>query len=93
MNSDLTQVAVDLARRALVLSMELSLPMLLIGLIVGVLVSLLQALTQIQEQTLSFIPKLVAVTAAMFALLPWMLTVITEYTREVFVQMRTLLAP
>ena len=93
MDPDLTQIAVDLGRRALILSMELSLPMLLVGLLIGVFVSLLQALTQIQEQTLSFIPKLIAVTAAMFLLLPWMLTVMAEYTREVFIQMRTLLVP
>ncbi len=93
MGPDMMQVAVDLTRRALILSLELSLPMLLVGMAVGFLVSLLQAVTQIQEQTLSFIPKIVAVAATAFLTLPWMLTVLVDYTREVLLGMRTVLVP
>ncbi len=79
--------AVEMARRALVMALQLSLPMLLIGLIVGLLVSLFQALTQIQEQTLSFIPKIISVGATLFILLPWMLMELSEYTRNVFAKL------
>jgi len=87
------QVAVELTRRALVLTLELSLPVLLVGMVVGFLVSLVQAVTQIQEQTLSFIPKLLAVAATVFLTLPWMLTVLVDYTREVLLGMRSVLVP
>ena len=90
---DLMQVAVELTRRALVLTLELSLPVLLVGMVVGFLVSLVQAVTQIQEQTLSFIPKLLAVAATVFLTLPWMLTVLVDYTREVLLGMRSVLVP
>src|SRR5262249_31375276 len=90
---DMMQLAVDLTRRALVLTLELSLPVLLWGLVVGFLISLLQAVTQIQEQTLSFIPKILAVAATVFITLPWVLGVLVEYTREVVQGMRTVLLP
>ena len=93
MNGDLIQTAVDLSRRALIITLELSLPVLLVGLVVGFLISLLQAVTQIQEQTLSFIPKILAVAATVFLTLPWMLNVLVDYTREVLLQMRSVLVP
>jgi len=61
-----------------------SAPMLIIGLVVGILVSLLQAVTQIQEQTLSFIPKIVAMVAAAILLMPWTAQRLMEYSREMF---------
>ncbi|MBN1420116.1 MAG: flagellar biosynthesis protein FliQ [Planctomycetes bacterium] len=76
------QFIVDRGREALWVTLQLSLPLLAVGLLVGLGVSLLQAVTQIQEQTLSFIPKIIAVGVALFLLLPWLLTVIVEYTRE-----------
>jgi flagellar biosynthetic protein FliQ len=93
MNGDLIQTAVDLSRRALMITLELSLPVLLVGMVVGFAISLLQAVTQIQEQTLSFIPKILAVAATVFLTLPWMLNVLVDYTREVILQMRTVLVP
>jgi flagellar biosynthetic protein FliQ len=93
MNPDLIQVAVDMTRRALVITLELSLPVLLVGMVVGFLVSLLQAVTQIQEQTLSFIPKILAVAATLFLTLPWILTVLVDYTREMILGLRTVLVP
>jgi flagellar biosynthetic protein FliQ len=92
-NPDLIQVAVDMTRRALLITLELSLPVLVAGMVVGFLVSLLQAVTQIQEQTLSFIPKMLAVAATLFLTLPWILSVLVEYTREIFLGMRTVLVP
>ena len=84
------QVAVDLGREALLMAAKLSLPLLLVGLIVGVIISILQAATQVQEQTLSLIPKIIAVVAVLFVIMPWMIQVIVEYTEELFINMARL---
>jgi flagellar biosynthetic protein FliQ len=84
---DGVQVAVDLTRAAFVVAVKVSLPLLLAGLVVGVIVSVLQAATSIQEQTLSFIPKILAVVVTAYILMQWMMTVVLEYTRQVFEQM------
>jgi flagellar biosynthetic protein FliQ len=76
---DLDQ-ATELIRHTLVLALVISAPMLLIGLGVGVIVSLLQAVTQIQEQTLTFIPKITAMFAAAILLFPWIGHRLMEYT-------------
>lgn len=55
-------------------------PLLALSLLVGLVVSIFQAMTQIQEQTLSFIPKLVVIAAALLLLGPWMLNIMTSYT-------------
>ena len=91
--AEITGFAIDLARHALVVALELSLPMLLIGLVVGLAVSLFQALTQLQEQTLTFIPKILSVGATLFVLLPWMLMVLSEYTKEVFSKLQSVGGP
>jgi len=71
--------ATELVRHTLLLALIVSAPMLLIGLGVGIIVSLLQAVTQIQEQTLSFIPKIVAMVSAAIILMPWMGHRLMEY--------------
>ena len=93
MNPDMIQVAVDMTRRALVVTLELSLPVLLVGMAVGFLVSLFQAVTQIQEQTLSFIPKIIAVAATIFLTIPWTLNLLVDYTREAILGLRNVLVP
>ena len=80
---DLTQ-ACDLVRETLVLALVISAPMLIIGLVVGVVVSLLQAVTQIQEQTLSMIPKLAAMVGAAIVLMPWIGHRLMEYAAQMF---------
>ena len=72
--------ATELIRHTLVLTLIVSAPMLVIGLGVGIVVSLLQAVTQIQEQTLTFIPKIAAMFAAAILLLPWIGQRLIEYT-------------
>ncbi len=72
--------ATDLLRATLVLTMLISAPILMVGLVVGVLVSLVQAITQIQEQTLTFIPKILAMVAVTVMLIPWMGQQLVEYT-------------
>ncbi len=72
--------ATELIRHTLVLTLVVSAPMLIIGLVVGVVVSLLQAVTQIQEQTLTFVPKIAAMFTAAILLLPWIGHQLMEYT-------------
>jgi flagellar biosynthetic protein FliQ len=80
--------AVDLIRHTLVLALIISAPMLLIGMIVGIIVSLFQAVTQIQEQTLTFVPKIAAMIAAAVVLMPWIGQHLLEYATQVFSQLR-----
>ncbi len=77
MNADL---AVALTMRALELSILVSAPMLIFGLLVGLAVSVFQAVTQIQEMTLTFIPKIVAIVVAIAIFFPWMLSTVLDYT-------------
>ena len=76
--------ATDLVRQTLVLALIVSAPMLLIGLGVGIVVSLLQAVTQIQEQTLTFVPKIAAMVAAAIVLMPWISQRVLEYATAMF---------
>jgi flagellar biosynthetic protein FliQ len=76
--------AVDILREALGLLLVLAAPVLLTGLVVGVAVSLLQAVTQIQEQTLSLVPKILAMLIAVMLLGPWMLDRLVEFGRRMF---------
>ena len=75
-------LATEAAQRALLVAMELSLPVLAVGMAIGLLVSIFQSLTQIQEQMLSFLPKVLAMAGTLFLLLPWLLGVITAYLRD-----------
>ncbi len=76
--------ATELIRNALILVLLISAPMLVIGLVVGILVSLLQAVTQIQEQTLTFIPKMTAMVIAAIILMPWIGQRLIDYTATMF---------
>ncbi len=64
------------------ITLMISLPVLLAGLIVGLLVSIFQATTQINEMTLSFVPKILAVIAVIIFTMPWMLNMLLDYTRK-----------
>ena len=77
------QPAIDLAREALVTALVVSAPVLVAGMIVGLLVGLLQAVTQIQEQSLSFVPKLVAMLVVLTLTMPWLVTRMIEYFHDV----------
>ncbi len=82
-----SDMAIQIGRDALYMVMLISAPMLGLGLLVGVLVSIFQATTQIQEQTLVFIPKIVAIFVAILIFGPWMLSLMVDYTREIFSSM------
>ena len=85
---DTVKIATDIGREALEITLILALPMLLTGLFVGVVVSILQAATQIQEQTLSFIPKIIAMLAALYLFMPMLARMLIEYTQGVFKAMQ-----
>jgi len=76
--------ATDLVRHTLLLAMIVSAPMLLIGMAVGIVVSLFQAVTQIQEQTLTFVPKIAAMIAAALLLMPWISQRLLDYAAFLF---------
>ena len=78
------ETIMSIARHALEVTLLLSMPLLLSALIIGLVVGIFQAATQINESTLSFIPKLVGVALALMVAGPWMLQVITGYTKELF---------
>jgi flagellar biosynthetic protein FliQ len=77
------ETIVGLVQQALEVTLLLSAPMLLAALITGLVISVFQAATQINEMTLSFIPKLLAIFAALVLAGPWMLSVIVDFTRPV----------
>lgn len=74
----------SMGRHAMEVTLMIAAPMLLVALIIGLVVSIFQAATQINEQTLSFIPKLVGIFVALVVAGPWMLSVMLDYMREVF---------
>ena len=76
--------ALDMGREALMVALLISAPMLLCGLIVGLILSLLQAVTQVQEQTLTFVPKIVAMAAAAVLFLPWIAQKMLDYSAQLF---------
>lgn len=84
------QDVVDLGREALMITLMISAPPLLAGLAVGLTISIFQAVTQIQEFTLTFIPKIVAVFVATMIFLPWMLQVFLGYTTRLFLMIPSL---
>jgi flagellar biosynthesis protein FliQ len=75
---------------AMEVAMKIALPLLLVGLIVGLIVSIFQAVTQIQEQTLSFIPKIAGMAVVLVVAGPWMLSQILSWTEELYSQIPAL---
>ncbi len=74
------QLVIDLSRDAIITALLVAAPMLIIALGVGLVVSVIQSVTQIQEQTLTFVPKLILVGAAFIIGLPWLLQILVKYT-------------
>jgi flagellar biosynthetic protein FliQ len=78
------ETVMSIASRALEITFLLAAPMLVVALVTGLIIGAFQAATQINEQTLSFIPKLLALALTMVVAGPWMLKVLLSYTRELF---------
>ncbi|MGI6778770.1 MAG: flagellar biosynthesis protein FliQ [Acetivibrionales bacterium] len=79
-----TGTIIDIAQRALLTVIYVAAPMLGVSLIVGVAISIFQATTQIQEQTLTFVPKILAVIASIAIFGSWMLRVLIDYTQDLY---------
>lgn len=73
-------MVISIARETIMTSMLLAAPPLGIGLLVGLIISIFQAVTQIQEQTLTFVPKIIAILLSLLVFGPWMLSILTEFT-------------
>jgi len=78
------QTVIDLGSRAVWVAIEVSAPVLIAALVTGILISILQAATQINEQTLSFVPKILMITVAMIVCGPWILQVMIGFTTDLF---------
>ncbi len=76
------ELATGIARDAIEITLLISLPILGVGMIVGLAVSIFQAVTQIQEMTLSFVPKILAVMLALLAFFPWIMDKMTAFTEK-----------
>ncbi|MBD5417653.1 MAG: flagellar biosynthesis protein FliQ [Desulfovibrio sp.] len=79
------EFVIGFGRQAIELCLMMALPMLGVGLCVGVVVSIIQAATQIQEQTLTFIPKIICMFIALLVALPWLMERMITFTRDVFI--------
>lgn len=80
-------VLLELLRETIMLAFILASPMLVVGMLVGVIISIIQTATSIQDQSLSFIPKLLATILTMVALAPWMLSSIMQFTYKLLSQL------
>jgi len=77
-----SQTAIDLGREALVMAVLIGAPVLLVGALVGLLIGLAQALTQIQDQTISFVPKIVMMMLVLVLCLPWLIQQMVVYSQD-----------
>ena len=76
------QDAIDLGREAIFTALIIGAPVLLVGVVIGLVIGLIQALTQIQDQTISFVPKILATVAVLAVCLPWLMQRMMEYSQE-----------
>ncbi|MBY0586630.1 flagellar biosynthesis protein FliQ [bacterium] len=74
----------ELGRQALYITVLVSMPAMVTGMVIGLIISVLQSITSVQEQTLSFVPKILATLVVTIAALPWMLALVMEYTEQLF---------
>ena len=78
------QSAVDICREALISAVIIGSPLLVVGMAAGLVVGLMQALTQIQDQTVAFVPKILAMAAVLVACMPWLVQQMVDLTRQAF---------
>jgi len=84
-------VIMDIGVRTMTTAIMVAAPVLLVSIVVGLAVSIFQATTHIQEQTLTFVPKVLAIMGVLILFGPWMLTVLTEFVRDLFLNINTFL--
>ena len=80
----LTDQLIDVTRQTLMVMLMLSVPVLIAGLTIGLIVSVLQAVTQIQEQTLSFVPKIIGMVVIAIVTMPWLVSKLLTFSAEMF---------
>jgi len=85
------ETVMTMGRDAMQVTLMVAAPLLLVALVIGLLVSIFQAATQINESTLSFIPKLVGIFVALIVAGPWMLSVMLDYMRQIFTGIPTMI--
>jgi flagellar biosynthetic protein FliQ len=78
------EAAIDMLRHAMLVALLIVGPILAIGMVIGLIISLLQTITQIQEQTLSFVPRLISMAVAIVIVMPWMFSHLMEYSRTLW---------
>ena len=78
------ELVVQLARRSFEATLMLAAPLLIASLVVGLIISVFQAVTSINEATLAFAPKIIAVMVAMIIFFPWMMSYMSDFTREIY---------
>jgi flagellar biosynthetic protein FliQ len=83
---------IEITNQAIKVTMLLAAPMLIGALVIGILVSIFQAVTQINEQTLSFIPKIVIIVGVMIIASPWMIETLTSFTRDIIISIPNVVA-
>jgi flagellar biosynthesis protein FliQ len=88
-----TLEVIQLVRELMFVALLLSLPAMAFGLVIGLLISIFQAVTQINEQSLTFVPKMVVVALTIIIFAPYMIALLLDYTEEVFARMITMVAP
>ena len=76
----------DILRGALVVALKLTMPMLIVSIVIGLIIAIFQAATQIHEQTLTFVPQLIALALMLLLLGPWMMTTMGDYVNSLFTQ-------
>jgi flagellar biosynthetic protein FliQ len=84
------ETIMDLAHHTLIVTALLAAPLLLVALVAGLVIGMLQAATQIHEQTLSFIPKMLLLVLTLFAVGPWMIRMLMDFTRELYMSIPTM---
>jgi flagellar biosynthetic protein FliQ len=84
-------VVINVSMQAMQVAFKVALPLLLVGLVIGLLVSVFQAVTQIQEQTLTFIPKVIGMGVVLVVAGPWMLDQIVTYTQQLYSEIPTMI--
>ncbi|MDZ4724413.1 MAG: flagellar biosynthesis protein FliQ [candidate division Zixibacteria bacterium] len=78
------QMVVSIGREALMVTLLVSAPLLACALVIGLIISIFQAVTQINEMTLTYVPKILAVSLSLLLFLPWMISTLTDFTRHMF---------
>jgi flagellar biosynthesis protein FliQ len=84
-------VVINVSMQAMQLAFKIAMPLLLVGLAIGLVVSIFQAVTQIQEQTMTFIPKIVGMGIVLVVAGPWMLDQVVTYTQQLYSEIPTLI--